>query len=84
MRIGGSLFLIALGAILTWAVQVHNTHGFNVHDAGIILMLVGALGLLITLVWVSTRRRTDIVTNGPAGARRQTVVEPNDPAYGPY
>ncbi len=84
MRIGGSLFLIALGAILTWAVKVNNTHGFNVHDAGIILMIVGAVGLAITLIWMSTRRRTDVITSGPMGARRSTVVEPNDPAYGPY
>ena len=84
MRIGGSLFLIALGAILRWAVTVNNTHGFNIHDAGVILMIVGAIGLLVTLIFMTTRRRTDVITSGPGGARRSTVVEPNDPAYGPY
>jgi hypothetical protein len=84
MRIGGSLFLIALGAVLAFAVKVNNTHGFNVNTAGWILMIVGAIGLLITAIWMSTRRRTDVVSQGPMGARRTTVMEPNDPAYGPY
>lgn len=83
MRIGVSLFLIALGATLRFAVTVHNTHGFNVHTAGVILMIVGAIGLLITAVWMSTRQRTDIVLQGPLGTRGTTVIEPN-PMDRPY
>lgn len=83
MRIGGSLFLIALGAVLAWAVNVKNTHGFNVNTAGYILMAVGVIGLLITLAWMSSRRRTDVVTRGPVGTRATTYVEPNDPYVGP-
>ena len=41
MRIGGSLLLIAIGAILKWAVTVHNSHGVNVNTVGVILMIVG-------------------------------------------
>ena len=78
MRIGGSLFLIAVGAILAFAVHVNDTHGFNVNTAGVILMIVGAVGLIASVIWASSRRRTDVVHSGPAGARRTTVVEPND------
>jgi len=80
MRIGGSLVLIAVGAILTWAVHVNNSHGFNVNTAGVILMIVGAIGLVVSLVWMSTRRRTDVVQqNGPMGSRT-TYSTPQDPA----
>ena len=80
MRIGGSLFLIAVGAILTWAVNVDNPHGFNINTAGVILMIVGAIGLVATLIWMSTRRRTDVVQQGPVGTSRTTYVDP-PPAY---
>lgn len=46
---GGSLFLIALGAILAFAVSVE-TDGFNLNTIGMILMVVGGLGLILTLV----------------------------------
>jgi hypothetical protein len=76
MQIGASLFLIAVGAILKWAVTVHNTHGFNVNTAGVILMVVGAIGLIITLIWMTTRRRTDIVEHGTTGTRSTTYRTP--------
>ena len=44
MGIGVSLFLLAVGAILTFAVEV-NAEGFNINTIGIILMIVGGLGL---------------------------------------
>lgn len=84
MRIGGSLFLIAVGAILAFAVNTDSTHGFNVNTAGVILMIVGAVGLLVTLAWMTTRRRTDVVHRGPGGARSTTYVEPADPIDAPY
>ncbi|HEX4623273.1 MAG TPA: DUF6458 family protein [Solirubrobacteraceae bacterium] len=48
MTIGTSLFLIAVGAILKYAVTAH-VAGVNVHTAGLILMIVGIVGLLIGL-----------------------------------
>jgi uncharacterized membrane protein len=84
MGIGFSLLIIAVGAILAFAVNVDNTHGFNINNAGVILMIVGAVGLLLTLAWMMSRRRTDVVTRGPAGTRATTYVEPNDPGAGPY
>ena len=47
MGIGISIFFIALGAVLAFAVSVEG-EGFNVNTIGIILMVVGAIGLLVT------------------------------------
>lgn len=54
MSIGASLFLIAVGAILTWGVHVHNTSGFDLNTIGLILMLVGALGVVLSLLFWSS------------------------------
>lgn len=51
MGIGTSLVLIAIGAILRFAISV-SAHGFSIHTIGVILMIVGAIGLLISLLWV--------------------------------
>lgn len=48
MGIGTSIFLIAVGAILDFAVKV-NSNNFNVNTIGLILMIVGAVGLVISL-----------------------------------
>jgi hypothetical protein len=44
-----SILLIAVGAILTWAVQDNST-GFDLHTIGIILLIVGAVGLIASLM----------------------------------
>lgn len=79
--IGGSLFLIALGAILKWAVTVNNPNGFNINTAGVILMVVGAVGLVISLIWMTMRRRTNIVQQSPVGTSRTTYNEPPPAGY---
>jgi len=86
MRIGASLFLIALGAILRFAVDTNkqNQHGFNVGTAGVILMIVGAIGLVLTAIYMSTRRRTDVIQQGPMGTRGTTYIEPTSPVDRPY
>lgn len=59
MGIGTSLLLIAVGAVLKFAVSV-STHGFNINTIGVILMIVGGAGLVISLLWLtmwSDRRR---------------------------
>jgi uncharacterized membrane protein len=63
MGLGTSLFLIAVGAILRFAVSV-STHGFNLHTVGVILIAVGVLGLLISLLWMTiwADRRRDART----------------------
>jgi len=67
MGIGVSLFLIAVGAILTWAVN-YTVTGMDINVVGVILMVVGLAGLLLSLLfWGSfgsagfTRRETTVV-----------------------
>jgi hypothetical protein len=68
MGIGVSLVLMAAGAILAFAVSVTG-HGFNIHMIGIILLVVGAIGALLSLIFWSS-------WGGVGGARRrETVVE---------
>lgn len=70
MGIGTSIFLIAVGAILKYAVTVRTT-GFNLNTIGLILMLVGALGLVVSLIfwnsWGGFNRRR--VVGGEAPGR---------------
>jgi hypothetical protein len=75
MRIGASLVLIGIGAILKFAVT-KQVNGINVQTVGVVLMVVGVIGLLITLVLLSVRRRTGVIHRG----RDVTYIEPNDPA----
>jgi uncharacterized membrane protein len=62
MGIGVSIFLIAVGAILTFAVEAE-VSGLDIDVVGIILMIAGAIGLLLTLfLWDNWRsRRTGVV-----------------------
>jgi uncharacterized YccA/Bax inhibitor family protein len=53
---GSSLFLIAVGAILAFAVSVE-AEGFNLNTIGIILMVVGALGAILTMVALTTTKK---------------------------
>jgi Domain of unknown function (DUF6458) len=73
MRIGASLFLIAIGAILKFAVT-RRVNGIDVGTVGVILMIVGALGLVLVLVLMTTRRRTDVIHRGNG----TTLLTPND------
>ena len=60
MYIGTSIFLIALGAILKFAVTA-TVAGIDIQTAGVILMVVGLIGLVLSLlemmVWSDRRRR---------------------------
>jgi hypothetical protein len=60
MYAGGSLFLIAIGAILYWAITYHVT-GVNVHMVGLILMAIGVVGLLFSMISAATVRRRRII-----------------------
>ncbi len=65
MTIGSSIVLIAIGAILKFAVTAHVT-GFNLQTAGTVLLVVGAIGLVLavlyTFIWADrTRQRQTVV-----------------------
>jgi hypothetical protein len=82
MGIGSSLVVFAVGAILRFAVAITTT-SFNVHTVGVILMIVGGIGFLISLAFWSTwggfggssgtRRRTTV--SSPAGTTTTTSEE---------
>jgi hypothetical protein len=61
MTIGGSLALIALGAILKWAVTAH-VSWIDLQTAGTVLFVIGLVGLVVALVytfWWTQQKRTD-------------------------
>lgn len=90
MGVAVSLVLIAAGAILTWAVTAE-AEGIDVNAVGVILLVVGLLGLVLSLIfwssWGGFHRRTAYVDDGPvrraAPERRTTVVEEDDVTPGP-
>ena len=75
MALGTSLFLIAVGAILRYAVS-DSLSGVDIPTIGLILMVVGIVGLLISLfmmtLWDRDRRRGGVV-------EERRVVERRDP-----
>ena len=70
MMAGGlvaSIIAFAVGAILDFAVTVQpNQHGFNVHTVGVILMIVGAGGAVLSVIGL-------VAMNGPR--RHRTTVD---------
>jgi hypothetical protein len=70
MGIVVSMLMIAAGAVMRFAVTVQG-HGFNVHTTGVILMIIGIIGAVLSIVyWASwggfgqnaTGRRTTVVS----------------------
>lgn len=53
---GGSLLLIAIGAILYWAVHFE-VKGINLQMVGLILMIIGVIGGVLGLIGTAARRR---------------------------
>jgi uncharacterized membrane protein len=72
MGLGGSLILIAIGAILRWAISA-STSGVNIHTIGLILLIIGGVGFVISVLWMafyadrSTRPTYTDGTRGPGG-----------------
>ncbi len=60
MGIGGSIFLIALGAILAFAVEA-NLGWLDINVVGWVLMIAGFAGLVLTMWFWQSRRRTTVV-----------------------
>jgi predicted membrane channel-forming protein YqfA (hemolysin III family) len=68
MGIGLSLILIAAGAIITFAINVSTDSSFNLHTIGIILLVVGIIGVVMSLIFWSS-------WGGFGGSRETRVVE---------
>jgi beta-lactamase regulating signal transducer with metallopeptidase domain len=79
MALGTSLFLIAVGAILRYAVS-DSLEGIDLPTIGLILMIVGIVGMLISLftmtLWDRDRRRRVV--------EERRVVDRRDPYRDPY
>ena len=81
--IGTSLFFIAVGAILAWAIDVETatnggTKGVDWNMVGLIVFIIGVAGLLLTLVAtfaVQGRDRTTVIERGPVERTRERVIE---------
>lgn len=81
MRIGFSVFLMAVGAILAFAVHKSAT-GVNIHTIGFILMVAGLVGLVVTMTIFMPRRgvsaasteRTVTTTPAPVTASPTVVT----------
>jgi uncharacterized membrane protein YciS (DUF1049 family) len=58
-----SMISIAAGAVMYWAITSTQGHGFRLSTVGVILMVVGVVGLIISSVIFATSRRQDGVRN---------------------
>ena len=82
MGLGAAIFLIAVGAILAFAINVSTGGVVDLHTVGWILIVVGVLGLALSMVFWSSwggpayfsRRRTTAV-DSPAGTSQETIDE---------
>jgi hypothetical protein len=54
-----SVVAMAAGAVMYWAITTTQNHGFRLSTVGVILMVVGAVGLVAsTIVFATSRRST--------------------------
>ncbi len=77
MSIAGSIFLVAVGAILRYAVN-DSIESIDLETVGLILMIAGVAGLLLTFIYQSmNRRRGDVVyeRERPVAYERERPVE---------
>jgi hypothetical protein len=78
MTIGTSIVLIAIGAILKYAVTAH-VSGIDLQTVGTILMIVGILGLILSLLYTfawstsarARRREVEYYDDGPPPPTRR-------------
>jgi membrane-bound ClpP family serine protease len=81
MAIGTSIFLLAVGAILRFAVY-YSIRGIAIGVVGIVLMIAGALGLLLSFTVLSrTSRRRTVVQSGPTAAPGATTTVAREETY---
>ena len=73
MTIGSSIFLIAVGAILKYAVTA-TVAGIEIQTIGLILMIAGAIGLIIGLFLLTQGRRETVIEERDPAVRERTVV----------
>jgi len=79
MGISLSIFFIAIGAVLAWAVSAE-VSGIDVQVAGVILVVVGVIGLFASLVFWSSWGGFGSRESGGGGSSPQTTIVKEDRA----
>lgn len=74
MGLGTGIFLMAVGAVLTWGVNTDSTSNFNIDTIGMILFVIGIVATLLSLAFWSSW--------GGAGVRRRTTTYDEDAPVG--
>jgi hypothetical protein len=86
MTIAAAIFLIALGAILRYATDL-NVEGISIDTVGLILMIAGAAGLVLSffqeVVWSRRRDRREMEERELAARERSAAEQPRDPGAPP-
>jgi hypothetical protein len=85
MTVGAAIVLIAVGAVLKWAVTAHVT-GFDIQTAGTVIFIVGLLGLVLAIMYTFWWSRDRYAGYGGHGdetliQRRRGPGGPPPPAY---
>lgn len=85
MGLGVGIFLVAIGAILAFAVSIDTSGaGINLHTIGLILLIIGAIGIVLSMLFWSSwagpgywsRRRTTGVAPGATTTSTTTIDQP--------
>jgi nitrogen fixation-related uncharacterized protein len=80
MTVGAAIVLIAVGAVLKWAVTAH-VNGFNIQTAGTIIFIVGLLGLVLAIMYEFWWSRDRGPYTDETAARRRGPGGPPPPGY---
>jgi hypothetical protein len=74
MTIGSAIVLIAIGAILKWAITAHIS-GIDLQTAGTVLLVIGILGLILAIAYTFSWSR--------GRTRDVRMADERDPRYDP-
>jgi len=74
MGLGVGIFLAAIGAVLAFAVNA-DVSGVNIHTIGWILLIVGIIGIVLSMIFWSSWAGPGYFTRERVGGRRRTVIE---------
>lgn len=81
MSIGAAIVLIAVGAVLKWAVTAH-VNGFDIQTAGTVIFVVGLVGLVLAILYTFWWSRENRYAYGDETVvRRRGPGGPPPPAY---
>jgi hypothetical protein len=75
MTIGAGIVLIAIGAVMKWAVTAH-VNGFDIQTAGTVILVVGILGLVLAILYTFIWARRPAYPYDDPGRRRPPYDPP--------